>query len=140
MKCPICGDEFEPKRADAKTCGKDACRKKLQRQKDKSVVEKEYQQNPQNPAPKKLETQNNDAPIVEVLPKEQWFNAFTPHEPFLDEYQPENGDVMCQGELLKGAYPKGTGTELLVRKYVTHCKYHKDGCKPMPEQRKSIDK
>ncbi len=31
MKCPICEVEFEPKRADAKTCPKPACRKKMQR-------------------------------------------------------------------------------------------------------------
>lgn len=31
MKCPICQTVFEPKRVDAKTCGKDSCRKKLQR-------------------------------------------------------------------------------------------------------------
>lgn len=31
MKCPICSDEFEPKRSDAKVCAKAACRKRMQR-------------------------------------------------------------------------------------------------------------
>lgn len=39
MLCPICNDEFEPKRSDAKVCSKDACRKKYQRAKGKTLEE-----------------------------------------------------------------------------------------------------
>lgn len=44
MKCPICGDEFEPKRADARTCGKSACRKKLQRTQSTTTITLESSQ------------------------------------------------------------------------------------------------
>lgn len=37
MKCPVCSDEFTPKRSDAKTCGKSACQKKMQRDTKKGI-------------------------------------------------------------------------------------------------------
>lgn len=38
MKCPVCAEDFKPKRADAKTCGKSSCQKKLQRESKKRLV------------------------------------------------------------------------------------------------------
>lgn len=73
-------------------------------------------------------------------PKSEWWSPFVPFEPIADEFQPLNGDVMCDGELLKGAYPKGTGTDALARKYLQHMNYHKETCNPVMKSRKAIEK
>lgn len=127
MKCPICDEQFNPKRADAKTCGKPACRKAMQRK--------------QNPPTKKRVVEKIDQPAQDVLPpKSQWWSALVPFEPIMDKYQPLNGDVYCEhasneSKLLKAAYPKGKGTDLLARDYVRHVNDHQETCSPMSKNR-----
>lgn len=144
MKCNVCGKEFEG-RSDAKYCSSN-CRVKASRQdkgggspkisppkkeievpkiKPKEIVEVVIEETVDVPL------SHSDTPLEGVLPKSEWFNAFTPYEPVLDVYQPENGDVMCNGQLLKGAYPKGKGTNLLAQKYLQHFRYHKNSCNPV---------
>lgn len=126
MKCIVCDTVFEAKSPKAKFCS-EACKQRNKRNKSDGEGSptvsppKEVQE-----SPKKLDT-----PLEEVLPKSEWFNAFTPYEPVLDVYQPENGDVICNGDLLKGAYPAGTGTNLLAQRYLQHFRYHKNSCNPV---------
>lgn len=126
MKCLYCNKDFEPLRNTAKFCS-DACRRDFNRGVEKTSSKK-------IPDPKtKLDT-----PSLDVLPpKKDWWSAFVPYEPIMDEYQPLNGDVYCEHwGLLKGAYPKGKGTDLLARSYVTHLQDHQDTCSPLSKGRK----
>lgn len=140
MKCTICGDEFEG-RADAKFCSA-SCRKKASRNKT-----------PENNIPTRVEAVHKKTdkiipePVMdrnlmreEDIPKEEWFDPFTPVEPIIDVYQPVNGDAMCDGELLKGVYPKGQGNELLARRYTQHENYHQKSCNPVQESRAALSK
>ena len=41
------------------------------------------------------------------------------------KYQPENGDIMAEGQLLKGWYEKGTGTDRNARDYIFYMRLGK---------------
>ena len=72
------------------------------------------------------------------IPKEDWFSPFVPVKPDNAVFQPVNGDVKCDGKLLKGAYEKGTGTDLNARRYMWHLRHHQKNCHPQPAYRKPV--
>lgn len=99
MNCLVCDTVFQTTSPRAKFCS-EACKQKNKRQKTGDEI--------------KL-----DAPSATTLPpKSEWYNSFVPHTPVPGEYQPENGDILCDRcGLLKGAHLKGTGTTQLAAQY-----------------------
>lgn len=77
---------------------------------------------------------------IPVTSQDNWYDGTTPFIPD-KTYQPANGDVMCQGQILKGSHLKGTPNESMRQNnmdYMSHAKYHTTTCRPIIERNNVI--